>query len=145
MLRFTQHDSHIDTFAFFAPSGGVTKRFNDYIVRIKPSCRMKYFKYHLWILVCIWILWVLTLVSYTGAFHPYVNNFNPLLFLGFGIFYIPQYSLVIALLVFFSAFFRQPRQWKTTLVLTLGHLLMSAMFYVLVFANAVKGASVGAR
>jgi hypothetical protein len=65
--------------------------------------------------------------------------------LGFGIFYIPQYSLVIALLVFFSAFFRQPRQWKTTLVLTLGHLLMSAMFYVLVFANAVKGASVGAR
>jgi hypothetical protein len=53
--------------------------------------------------------------------------------------FLPCYSVLVAMVIFVSVFLRKEKKWSQTIMLTLGHMVVSAIFLFYLFI-AIVGA-----
>lgn len=59
--------------------------------------------------------------------------------------FLPCYSMLIAIVTFLSAFSRKEKKWIQTILLTLGHLFVSGIFFLYLFLAIVGAAGPNGR
>ena len=85
----------------------------------------------------LWLHLVIMLIL-LGVFNPIGSSYWSEMRFVTQIF-LPCYSMIVAMVIFVSAFFRKEKKWLQTIMLTLGHILVSATFLFYLFI-AIAGA-----